>query len=135
MRALASVAIEKAVDDSRTLEFVISTGAVDRMGDTIDPKGWKLDAYRKNPVVLWAHDGGTLPVARASAVWVEGEALRARAEFTSPELNALGDKVFRMYREGFLNAVSVGFVPTKWAFAQANDRPFGIDFIDGRAHV
>ena len=129
VRALAPVTIEKAVDDSRTLEFVISSGGVDRVGDTIAPDGWKLDAYRKNPVVLWAHDGATLPVARATAVWTENKTLRARAEFTSPELNALGDKVYRMYRDGFLNAVSVGFMPLKYAWVDTPER-FGLDFIE-----
>lgn len=130
IRELLPVKIEKAVDDSRTLEFVISTDDVDRIGDTIAVDGWRLDAYRKNPVVLWSHDSDTLPVARALAVWTENKRLRARAEFTSPELNALGDKIYRMYRDGFLNAVSVGFAPLKWAFTQSNERPFGIDFME-----
>src|SRR5512137_3049071 len=40
------------------LEFVASTGALDRYGEVIDPRGWKLDAYRQNPVFQNAHRYG-----------------------------------------------------------------------------
>ena len=36
--------------------FVISTDEVDRHGDIVSAGGWRLDAFRRNPVVLWAHD-------------------------------------------------------------------------------
>ena len=50
------------------LVFVASTGEVDRHGDTVAPEGWRLDAYRDNPVVLWAHDYGEPAIGRAEAV-------------------------------------------------------------------
>lgn len=124
-----TLAVEtKAAEGERALEFVISTPSVDRMGDTIAVDGWKLDSYKQNPVVLWAHDGTTLPIARATNIWTEGGSLRARAEFAPAELSPLGDKVLRYYQAGFLNAVSVGFMPLKWDFAKSKDRPFGLDF-------
>lgn len=121
----------KAADDpeSRTLLFTISTGAVDRYGDVVDPEGWRLDAFRKNPVVLWAHDGGSLPVARADQVWIEDGALKANATFPAADLSPFADKVFRFLKGGFLFATSVGFMPIKWAWNE--DRGFlAIDFIE-----
>ena len=50
------------------LVFVASTGEVDRHGDTVAPTGWRLDAYRDNPVVLWAHNYGEPAIGRADAV-------------------------------------------------------------------
>ena len=38
------------------MPFVISTDEVDRHGAVIMAQGWRLDAYRNNPVFLWAHD-------------------------------------------------------------------------------
>ncbi len=43
----------------------ISTRARDRQGDVIEPTGVRLDRFRKNPVVLYAHDYEALPVARS----------------------------------------------------------------------
>lgn len=116
--------------DSRSLTFTISTGAVDRMGDTVDPNGWQLENYRKNPVVLWAHDSGSLPVARAPKIWVDKGALKAEAEFTPKGLVRFNDIVHEMYKGGWLSATSVGFAPVKYAFVDDATRKFGIDFME-----
>lgn len=122
----------KAADDpeSRSLLFSISSEAVDRMGDTIAVDGWKLDAYRKNPVVLWAHDSSSLPVAKSPRVWIEDKRLKAEAEFTPAGLLRFNDAVFDMIKGGFLSATSVGFAPHKYAFADDPARKYGIDFIE-----
>jgi hypothetical protein len=36
----------------------------------------------------------------------------------------------QMYSKGFLNAVSVGFDPVKYAWVEDKDRPWGIDYIE-----
>lgn len=122
----------KASDDaeSRSLTFTISTPTVDRMGDTIAVDGWKLESFRKNPVVLWAHDAESLPVAKAPKVWIEGGKLKAEAEFTPPGMARFNDTVFDMYKQGFLSAVSVGFMPLRYAFTDDPQRRFGIDFLE-----
>lgn len=117
-------------EDSRKLMFTISTASADRMGDTIAIAGWKLDAYRKNPVVLWAHDASLLPVAKAPKLWIEGEKLKADAEFTPPGMARFNDTVFDMYKGGFLSATSVGFIPLKYAFTDDPQRRYGIDFLE-----
>jgi HK97 family phage prohead protease len=127
----AFVAECKAIDQAtRSVDFVISTASVDRMGDTISVDGWKLETYRKNPVVLWAHDASMLPIAKASNVRVEDGKLKARAEFMPKEISGMSNAVFEMIRGGFLSATSVGFAPVKYAFSEAADRKFGIDFIE-----
>ncbi len=119
----------KAVEgEERVLQFTISTGVVDRDQDTISPAGWKLDDYKKNPVVLWAHIYDEPPVARALVTWIEDDKLKSRAEFTSPDLYPFGFMIYRMYKEGFLNATSVGFMPEKWQFN--DERKFGVDFLE-----
>lgn len=120
----------KAGDGDRSLTFVISTATVDRMGDTIAVDGWKLDNYRKNPVVLWAHDATSLPVAKADKVWIEGGRLMASAEFTPAGMARFNDAVFEMLKAGFLSATSVGFAPLKYAFTDDPQRRFGIDFME-----
>lgn len=121
----------KAIDSAtRSVDFVISTASVDRMGDTISVDGWKLETYRRNPVVLWAHDASMLPIGKASNVRVEDGKLKARAEFMPKEISGMSNAVFEMIRGGFLSATSVGFAPLKYAFSDAPDRKHGIDFIE-----
>lgn len=121
----------KAIDEeARTIDFVISTAAVDRYGDTIAVDGWKLDAYRKNPVVLWAHDSSMLPVAKASYVRVEDGKLKARAEFMAREISGFANAVFESYKAGFMSATSVGFLPVKYNYVDDPARRYGIDFLE-----
>ncbi len=120
--------VKQVEGEERVLQFTISTGVVDRDQDTISPAGWKLDDYKKNPVVLWAHIYDEPPVARALVTWIEDDKLKSRSEFTSPDLYPFGFMIYRMYKEGFLNATSVGFMPEKWQFS--DDRKWGVDFLE-----
>jgi HK97 family phage prohead protease len=130
VRASLDTEIKKPEGDSRTLTFAISSPSVDRMGDTIAVAGWKLDNYRKNPVVLFGHDASSLPVAKATKVWIEGDRLMAEAEFTPKGMARFNDTVFDMLKGGFLNATSVGFAPLRYAFTDDPQRRFGIDFLE-----
>ena len=117
-------------DPSRSFQFTISTASVDRMGDSIAVNGWKLDAFRKNPVVLWNHDGKSLPVGRATQVWVQNNKLKAIAELAPASVYPYAETVRSMIAGGFLNATSVGFAPIKYKFTDDKRRPLGIDFIE-----
>jgi len=93
------------------LTVVASTGDVDRHGDVIAPEGWRLEAYRRNPVVLWAHDYRRPAIGRAAAVWREGDALLAQVEFAPTEF---AGEVAALYRQGYQQGVSVGFRPIRF---------------------
>ncbi len=91
--------------------FLISTGAIDRDNDSIDPNGWDLDNYKKSPVVLFAHDYTQPPVAKAVSIGVTPQGLRAEVEFPPRGLYPFADVVHDMVKSGFLSATSVGFKP------------------------
>lgn len=112
--------------DSRTIGFTISTGSIDRDGDILDPKGWQLDNYKKNPVVLFAHDYHQLPVAKATAITQTAAGLQATAEFPPKGTYPFADTVFDMLKAGFLSATSVGFQPID--HEPAKDRGKGFNF-------
>lgn len=112
------------------VDFTITTPSVDREGDTIKTSGWQLKNYRRNPVVLFAHDSRSLPVAQAPKVRREGDSLTSReTQFTNQEENPFGFMVFRLIVGKFLRATSVGFLPTEWQRAEDEDRKWGIDFL------
>lgn len=130
LRKAFTVEVKASPDGDRKIDFVISTDTVDRMGDTIAVDGWQLGNYRKNPVVLWAHDSSAMPVGKASNIRVEDGKLKATAEFMAADISAFADSVFRALKGGFLKAVSVGFMPTKYAFSEEDGRTWGIDFLE-----
>jgi len=89
-------------------EVVASTGQTDRMGDIISPDGWYLTNYKKNPVMLWAHDNYSPAVSKAMKIWVENRELKAKGVFAP---TPFAQELRTLVENGFLNAVSVGFMP------------------------
>lgn len=108
--------IERAADGA--VSFIASAFEPDRYGDTIDQTGWVLANFEANPVLLWAHSHDCPPVGRVGKITAPAEATgRLLAEdvtFTPKEMHAFGDEVGQMVKGGFLNAVSVGFMPLEW---------------------
>ncbi len=127
-----SVAQPLPVDGAeRTLRFCFSDNSVDRMNDTIAAAGWDLTDFLANPVALWAHDSSAPPIGGARNVGVEGDRLLGDIEFAPPETYAFADTIYRLVLARFLRAVSVGFLPTRYAFVENDpERGFGIDFLE-----
>lgn len=98
----------KAAGDGKTVSFIASTEAVDRMGDIVRQDGWDLTNYKRNPVVLFGHDHEK-PIGRAHNVRVDAGKLKADLEFADDSVDEFSAKIGRMVKAGFLNAVSVGF--------------------------
>jgi HK97 family phage major capsid protein len=107
--ALAAAGDDVAAGDAREFEFIASTAEVDRYGDSVSQSGWQLDAYLKNPALLWAHDYSLPPVGTVVGLEVRGGNLVARARLVSAGISALADTCWGLIREGALRAVSVGF--------------------------
>jgi HK97 family phage prohead protease len=95
--------------EDRTLEFIGSTAAVDRYGDIIEPAGWDLKNYKKNPVFLWGHNYSMPPIGKAVSVKVTDDTLVFQIQFATAEEYAFADTIYRLYLGGFLKATSVGF--------------------------
>ena len=94
--------------------FVMSTNDPDRHGDVVE-QNWELRDFRKNPVFLFQHDSSSLPIGKISKIWTSDDKTKtyAKAEATPEGMDDLADKVWRFIKEGFLNAVSVGFMPVE----------------------
>ena len=110
---------------SRRMKFVISTMTPDRDRDVVMPSGCQLDAYLKNPVVLWAHDYRNPPIGKALSITVESNRLVAEADFADAETYPFADTIYRLLSKGFLRATSIGFRPIKYAI---NEERRGYDF-------
>lgn len=90
------------------LDFVISDGSLDRHGTRINPKGWDLAAFKRNPIALFGHSGG-FPIGQWENVRVEGEKLLGRLVLAAKGTSARIDELASLVEQGILRAVSVGF--------------------------
>jgi HK97 family phage prohead protease len=113
-------------ENSRMIEFIVSTGDVDRENDTINPEGWDLKDYKKNPVVLWVHDHWSPPIGKALSIYLDGDALVSMCEFTPEDLNPFGYQIYRLYAGGFMHACSAGFQPIEYMYDET--RKYGVNY-------
>ena len=119
--------------DERTLRFTISTSSVDRDLDMIDVRGWQLDAFARNPVVLWAHRAEDPPIGKAIDFGRDDHRLYSAVQFLPLGYGKAGEfaeMIYRMAADGFISATSVEFRPIKWDFTADKDRG-GDDWFPG----
>jgi HK97 family phage prohead protease len=100
----------KQTTQDKPIKFVASTANPDRYGDVVDQKGWDLRAYNRNPVVLFNHNPAQMPIGKGKA-YVENEQLMLEVEFDQKD--DMAKTIEQKVRDGFINAVSVGFQPSK----------------------
>ncbi len=105
----------------RSVVSYISTGIKDRDNEALLPGGVKLENYRKNPVVMWAHDYSNLPVGKNIWIKKDEHGLVAKTLFAKSKR---GEELFDAYTKDIegtgplLKGWSVGFIPKKWEDAK-----------------
>lgn len=116
--------IHKAgASDGAGLDFVLSDATVDSYGDVVEPKGWELGNFLKNPIALFGHSSA-FPIGKWESVRVEGGKLVGRLSLAARGTSARIDELISLVEQGILRAVSVGFLPIKSDPIDPN-RPFG----------
>ncbi len=108
-----STTVQRAPASAGDARITISTADEDRYGDVLLPEGALLDAFNRNPVVLFGHDAGSLPVGRAVHLSVQA-GTGIQADFVWLKNDPFADRVRNAFEQGVLNAASVGFLPKKW---------------------
>lgn len=115
--------LDAAIDDAnradRTITARVNTDALDRYNSIIDPRGAKLDNYRRSGILLWEHgrDGrrGTDPLGRA--LWIKPNsptnptAILAKFRFLE---DPFADERYRWYVDGILDSFSVRALPLSY---------------------
>ena len=113
----------KTVEETREMDFIISTNDRDRHRTRLNPDNWQLENYALNPIVMYNHQGyadnpfiksdpdDIIAKSVVNIDTVKGcKVLASRATFESKDINNTAEKVFRKLIFGSLRAVSVGFV-------------------------
>jgi HK97 family phage prohead protease/HK97 family phage major capsid protein len=93
-----------------SLTYVLSDGSVDRYGDIIEPAGWILDSFQRNPIALFNHNANAV-VGNWRNVHVEAGRLLGDLEPAPQGTTQQADEVRRLIEADLLPAASVGFSP------------------------
>lgn len=105
--------------------WVMSDFTVDRDQEKIDPLGWDLKHFKKNPVLLWSHNWMIPAIGKVLDPHVEkqGEASRliGRAKFDPKEIDPFAAMIGEKVRIGTIKAGSVGFRPVKVEIVPEDD--------------
>lgn len=101
--------------DLPVITFTASDDTLDRYDEVIEAKGWDLTNYRRNPVFQNSHKYGDVvfTLGKSLVTEIRGNALVQQIEF-AVAINPVARLAFDLYKGGFLNAVSVGFIPIEW---------------------
>lgn len=99
--------------EERKMSFVASNATRDAYGTRINPSGWDLERYSKNPIIAYGHRTSGYDnidnIIGKGDVRVENDELIVDVTFEPAGANELADKVYQKLQFGTLNAVSVGF--------------------------
>lgn len=97
----------------RVLEFVASTERVASDGMIIQCGAWLTERFISSGAFLWAHnrseDKPPIGVPVSAEVDTQAKCLRVRVRFAKAEDYAFADTIWRLYADGIMRAVSVGF--------------------------
>lgn len=111
VREVIIASVKRMDTRNRTITFVGTKESPDRTGDIIRVAGWEFDNFQKNPVFLWNHDTKVLPPGKVTKIVVVGKEVHFDVKFATASIQQFAEAVFRSFEEGFLSAVSVGFIP------------------------
>ncbi len=106
--------------DSREVDFVASTDAIDSYGEIV-AQNWDLKRFLANPVCLWSHQSYELPIGQAVRCEVVKGQLECTIRFASERANPRAEQVWQSVVEKTLRAVSVGFYPREIRFERHDD--------------
>lgn len=88
-----------------------SKPVVDRDLEVILGKAWTVENFMKNPVLMLCHDYSKPPVGKVLWAKATEDGLKFKARFAN---TPLGQEIKELYRDGIMNAFSVGFTPKRW---------------------
>ena len=111
VRSILTTSTKRLDVANRVIKFVGTKESPDRTGDIVRVDGWEFTNFKNNPVFLWNHDPSIPPIGRIKKIEIVGKEVHFDVEFASKDVNEFADTVFKLFSEGFLSAVSVGFIP------------------------
>jgi len=117
------------VESGQGFPWTLSTFDLDLFGERIDPKGWDLKNYVKNPVVLWAHRHDIPAIGKCESITVDDGGLHGVLFFNDKSFDFFGWSIGQRVKAGVIRACSVGFRPLEIEIPSKQDRQGGTSLI------
>ena len=111
VRTIFTSTVKKLDKKKRTVTFMGTKETPDRTGDIVRAMGIELENFQKNPVFLWNHNREIPAIGRILSVTPSQQGLMFEVKFASADVDPFADGIFKRFVEGFLSAVSIGFIP------------------------
>jgi hypothetical protein len=101
-------------EDQGTVEFVASDESLDCYAEIVRVGGWRFTMFKNNAPFVDSHDYSSIEklLGQVLDYRVESGQLIETVQYAR-QPGTLADWAFKMVRDGFLRAVSVGFIPQK----------------------
>lgn len=101
-------------DTNNVFKFIITTNNTDRYGDIVEPAGMDSTAFMENPVFLFNHISGAdlMPIGKCLSLTPTDTGIVGETKIHN--LTDLSKDALLLVQNGYLSAVSIGFMPTEW---------------------
>lgn len=101
-----------------TIDFIASDASLDCYDEIVVPSGARFERFRKNAPFVNSHDYHDVRNLLGSVVdfRVQGGQVIERVKFAR-DIYDLANLAFKLYEGGFLKAVSIGFMPLRYAYS------------------
>ena len=120
-RRLMVMTEARQAEDGSAHRMVIAANEVSRNGDDLNLRGISFKSYRKNPVVLWAHDSYQgIPIAKTVKIGHDEQG-RIAADFQFNSEDEFAARVENAWNGGFIRAASIRYMPTKVVEVRSED--------------
>lgn len=100
------------------IEWVMSDMSLDRDQERVDPAGADFKNFKRNPVVLWAHDYERPAIGKISSPKVKDGKVTGKVEFDSKDNDEFAYMIGQKVKKGFISGGSIGFKPTTVEFVE-----------------
>ena len=116
VRSMGMDVVRREAVNATRRSVVIAANERARTAPEIDLAGLRFDNYRRNPVVMWAHDStgrspsGGLPIGRTLSIDRSGDG-GIVAEFEFLEDDPFAQRIRNAWDKGFLRAASISWLP------------------------
>ena len=118
VRSMSMDIVRRGAVDAKRRSVVIAANDRARTAPEIELTGLQFDNYRRNPVVMWAHDftgrspSGGLPIGRTLSISrSDGGGIVAEFEFLDDD--PFAQRIRNAWDRGFLQAASISWLPVE----------------------
>ena len=111
IKYLSITDVKASNNENRIVEFVATKQVKDYEGDIVMIDGMDISKIKKTKSFLWSHQNDSLPVGKIVKIWKDGKTIRGKAQMTSEEEYPFGYTVYKLINAGYINNVSLSFIP------------------------